>query len=49
VQFLLRFRAQEDGAANDVRDAEPEPPAPPPEPGDAPQVVSLDAFRKKKD
>ena len=50
VQFLLRFRVEDEGAANDAKEeAPPEPPAPPPEPSETPQVVSLDAFRKKKD
>ena len=52
VQFGLRFRPQGEGAANDDPDdaASPAPePAPQPEPAaqDTPQVVSLDAFRKR--
>ena len=50
VQFGLRFRAAEP-PANDEPEAaapEPEPPAPE-EPRPEPQVVSLDAFRRKKD
>lgn len=51
VQFGLRFKPQDNGAANDEagEDLHPEPapePEPPP-PSDTPQVVSLDAFRKK--
>ena len=49
VQFGLRFRPQGEDAAND-KDQDPPPdkpePAPPPPP-EAPQVVSLDAFRKR--
>lgn len=47
VQFGLRFRSATDGAANaePAADVEPEPPAPASE---KPQVVSLDAFRKRK-
>ena len=52
AQVGFRFRAAEDEAANDEEGdpapPEPEPPAPE-EPSDAPQVVSLDAFRRRKD
>ena len=50
VQFGLRFRPPGDEAANDESDA---PPAPPEKaadedvPEEAPQVVSLDAFRRR--
>ncbi len=44
VQFALRFRPPGDEAAND--DPELGAPEPPP-PSETPQVVSLDAFRKK--
>ena len=50
VQFGLRFKPQDNGAANDEPgDPPPEPePEPEPEPpSETPQVVSLDAFRKK--
>jgi hypothetical protein len=53
VQFGLRFRPQGEEAANDTAqdppaDKAPEPePEPREEPNDAPQVVSLDAFRKR--
>jgi hypothetical protein len=53
VQFGLRFRPQGDEPANDMvpeeaeapAEAEPEPAAPPSQ--EEPQVVSLDAFRKR--
>ena len=52
VQFGLRFRPQGEEAANDQDDPAPATPAPEPEPeaetdSEAPQVVSLDAFRKR--
>ena len=51
VQFGLRFRPQDEEAANDEAGNAPEPtpePEPEPEPpSPAPQVVSLDAFRKR--
>ena len=54
VQFGLRFRPEGEEAANDEAEpaasapAEPVPePAPPPPPSETPQVVSLDAFRKR--
>lgn len=50
VNFGLRFNPQGDTAANDEPESPPEP-APEPEPespkSDTPQVVSLDAFRKR--
>ena len=51
VQFGLRFRPTGDEAANDEAEAAP-PPAPGPEaaadaPAEGPQVVSLDAFRRR--
>jgi hypothetical protein len=54
AQFGLRFRAAPVEAANSEELEEPEdltPPAPAPAPlsSDEPQVVSLDAFRKRKD
>ncbi len=45
VQFGLRFRPPGEEAAND--DPELNEPTPPATPSEAPQVVSLDAFRKK--
>ena len=50
VQFVLQFRMQDEEAAND--EAAPAPPEPEPEPeppprSETPQVVSLDAFRKR--
>ena len=52
VQFGLRFQPQDDEAANDEQGdapeaAEPEPEPEPEPPAEAPQVVSLDAFRKR--
>lgn len=51
VQFGLRFRPQGEEAANDKeQDPPPDKPEPEPEPeppAEAPQVVSLDAFRKR--
>ena len=54
VQFGLRFRPQEEEATNDKDLDPPAPkaaasePGPEPEPpAEAPQVVSLDAFRKR--
>jgi hypothetical protein len=53
VQFGLRFKPQDEEAANDSEQdppadkAEPEPEPEPDEPREAPQVVSLDAFRKR--
>ena len=54
VQFGLRFRPQEEDAANDqpaeapaALPAPPEPEADAAAPSETPQVVSLDAFRKK--
>ena len=50
VQFGLRFRPQEEEAANDKEQDPPAPKAAEPEPdppAEAPQVVSLDAFRKR--
>lgn len=49
VQFGLRFRPPGDEAANDdPEDSVPvPPPAPEPPPSEAPQVVSLDAFRRR--
>ena len=52
VQFGLRFRPQDEEAANDDpggAEAAPEPDAEadPQPPEEAPQVVSLDAFRKR--
>ena len=48
VQFGLRFRGAPEEAANVVL-PESETPAPEPAPAEKPQVVSLDAFRKRKD
>ena len=42
VQFGLRFRPPGEEAANDAKE-----PPPVPEPSETPQVVSLDAFRRK--
>jgi len=42
VQFGLRFRPPGEEAANDAVEPEPVP-----EPSETPQVVSLDAFRRK--
>ena len=47
VQFGLRFSIDEDGAANDSAAEAPEEPEATPEPAEEPQVVSLDAFRKR--
>ena len=50
VQFGLRFRPQDEEAANDEQGGTPEAAEPDPEPeppAEAPQVVSLDAFRKR--
>ena len=48
VQFGLRFRAAEAPANDEPSAVEPEPePAAPDEPSAEPQVVSLDAFRRK--
>ena len=49
VQFGLRFRPPGDEAANDEAETapEPEPEAPVEVPAEAPQVVSLDAFRRR--
>jgi hypothetical protein len=50
VQFGLRFRPQGEDAANDQPAEAPPAVEAPPEPapqGEAPQVVSLDAFRKR--
>ena len=49
VQFGLRFRPQDEEHANDEAGNPPEPaPEPEPEPpSETPQVVSLDAFRKR--
>ena len=48
AQFGLRFRAAPVEPANTEEDA-PEPEVATPEPAEKPQVVSLDAFRKRKD
>ena len=53
AQVGFRFRAAEEDPANDEA-AQDNPEAPPPDgdpaaPGEAPQVVSLDAFRRRKD
>ena len=45
VQFGLRFRPPGDEAANDAAAELPALPAP--EPSEGPQVVSLDAFRRR--
>ena len=50
VQFGLRFRPPGDEAANDESEAPPAPAAPEPPadgPAEKPQVVSLDAFRRR--
>ena len=47
AQFGLRFRAAPVEVANTEEPDEPE--DTPPEPAEEPQVVSLDAFRKRKD
>ena len=47
AQFGLRFRAAPVEVAN-AEELDDEPDLPP-EPADEPQVVSLDAFRKRKD
>lgn len=49
VNFGLRFNPRNDTAANDEPETAPAPPEPEPEPprSEAPQVVSLDAFRKR--
>jgi hypothetical protein len=50
AQVGFRFRAPEEEPANDEAAAAPEPEPPTPEPaGETPQVVSLDAFRRRKD
>jgi hypothetical protein len=46
VQFLLQFEAPTTAAAEAQPGAEAAPPAPPADP-EAPNVVSLDHFRKK--
>ncbi len=48
AQFGLRFRAAPVEVANTEETDEPEEPSPP-QPSEEPQVVSLDAFRKRKD
>ena len=45
VQYILRFRSPGDEAANDIAAEALAPP--PPEPSETPQVVSLDAFRRR--
>ena len=50
AQFGLRFRAAPVDVANtEQEDEEPEHQPEPPAPSEEPQVVSLDAFRKRKD
>ena len=50
AQFGLRFRAAPVDVANtEQEDEEPEEQPAPPVPSEEPQVVSLDAFRKRKD
>jgi hypothetical protein len=49
VQYGLRFNV---AAPKQIAPPQPEPPAPAlpaPEPGETPQVVSLDAFRRRRD
>ncbi len=48
AQFGLRFRPAPVEAANEEEETAPEPPVEP-DPAEKPQVVSLDAFRKRKD
>lgn len=47
VRYGLRFRPQGVGAPEPEPNAEPAPDGPPPAPGEPPQVVSLDAFRRR--
>ena len=50
MQFGLRFRPEGEEAANDAAEPAPASPEPEPEPeppAETPQVVSLDAFRKR--
>ena len=50
AQVGFRFRAPEEEPANDeAAQGPPEPEPPTPETGERPQVVSLDAFRRRKD